>query len=51
MGERLDVDAARALIAAGASRRAAARQIGTSEATLRRALARATPDRSKGVYT
>jgi DNA invertase Pin-like site-specific DNA recombinase len=39
-GLRLDVDAARALIAAGASRRAAARQLGASEATLRRALAR-----------
>jgi DNA invertase Pin-like site-specific DNA recombinase len=40
-GERLDVDAARALIAAGASCRTAARQLGVSEATLRRALARA----------
>jgi putative DNA-invertase from lambdoid prophage Rac len=42
-GARLDLDAARALIAAGASRRAAARQLGASEATLRRALARASP--------
>jgi DNA invertase Pin-like site-specific DNA recombinase len=41
-GVRLDLDAARALMAAGASRRAAARQLGASEATLRRALARAT---------
>ncbi|MGO9838663.1 MAG: recombinase family protein, partial [Polyangiaceae bacterium] len=37
-GARLDVDAARALIAAGATTRSAARQIGASEATLRRAL-------------
>jgi len=40
-GIRLDLDAARALIAGGASRREAARRLGFSEATLRRALARA----------
>ncbi|MGO9835182.1 MAG: recombinase family protein [Polyangiaceae bacterium] len=40
-GQRLDVDAAREMIATGASTRAAARRLGASEATLRRALARA----------
>jgi DNA invertase Pin-like site-specific DNA recombinase len=40
-GTRLDVDVAREMIAAGASRREAARRLGASEATLRRALARA----------
>ena len=41
MGARLDVERARELIAGGASLRAAARAQGASEATLRRALARA----------
>jgi putative DNA-invertase from lambdoid prophage Rac len=40
-GPRLDVDVARAILATGVSCREAARQIGASEATLRRALARA----------
>jgi transposase len=40
-GRHLDLDAARALVAAGAPVRAAARQLGASEATLRRALWRA----------
>jgi DNA invertase Pin-like site-specific DNA recombinase len=40
-GSRLDLDTARILVAGGTSVRAAARQLGASEATLRRALARA----------
>jgi len=40
-GPRLDLDGARALIATGASLRAASRQLGVAEATLRRAMARA----------
>jgi DNA invertase Pin-like site-specific DNA recombinase len=47
-GARLDVDAAREMIAAGASRREAARRLGASEATLRRALLRASPPRVPG---
>jgi DNA invertase Pin-like site-specific DNA recombinase len=48
-GARLDVDAARALIAAGASCRAAARQLGASEATVRRALHRTGAEPLPGV--
>ncbi len=40
-GVRLDVDRARALLAAGKSQRAAAKELGVGEGTLRRALARA----------
>lgn len=40
-GSRLDLDAARTLIASGTSIPASARQVGASEATLRRALVRA----------
>jgi DNA invertase Pin-like site-specific DNA recombinase len=40
-GSRLDLDTARILVAGGRSVRSAARQLGASEATLRRALARA----------
>jgi len=40
-GKRLDVEQAAALIASGASRREAARRLGVPEATLRRAMARA----------
>lgn len=39
-GRRLDVDAARAILATGVSRREVARQLEVPEATLRRALAR-----------
>jgi DNA invertase Pin-like site-specific DNA recombinase len=49
-GARLDVDAARSLIAEGATVRAAARALGAPEATLRRALRRAVPEGSPPIW-
>jgi DNA invertase Pin-like site-specific DNA recombinase len=43
-GPRLDLDAARALIAAGESIRSTASRVGVPESTLRRALARGAPE-------
>jgi DNA invertase Pin-like site-specific DNA recombinase len=45
-GSKLDLDAARAILATGESRREVARRLGVPEATLRRALARAAASES-----